>query len=279
MRGKKVTLVLLIIFFVGLSILLYPMVSQYLNSKVQSKAIDDYEKKFSNISSDDYKKMFEEAKKYNKELLKLDYPLAQYNILTGYNDILNLNDNGMIGYVSIEKIKVELPIYHGTSSAVLNVAAGHMEGSSLPVGGESTHSIISAHRGLPSSRLFTDLDKMELGDTFTITVLNQTLTYQVDKIEVIEPKEVKSLEIIEGEDYVTLLTCTPYGINTHRLLVRGKRIENVNKKKLYVTYEAYKVDRFIVTIAIALPIFSFVKRAHVLVPSPFICMETTGRPC
>ena len=254
MRGKKVTLVLLIIFFVGLSILLYPMVSQYLNSKVQSKAIDDYEKKFSNISSDDYKKMFEEAKKYNKELLKLDYPLAQYNILTGYNDILNLNDNGMIGYVSIEKIKVELPIYLGTSSAVLNVAAGHMEGSSLPVGGESTHSIISAHRGLPSSRLFTDLDKMELGDTFTITVLNQTLTYQVDKIEVIEPKEVKSLEIIEGEDYVTLLTCTPYGINTHRLLVRGKRIENVNKKKLYVTYEAYKVDRFIVTIAIALPI-------------------------
>ncbi len=254
MRGKKVTLVLLIIFFVGLSILLYPMVSQYLNSKVQSKAIDDYEKKFSNISSDDYKKMFEEAKKYNEELLKLDYPLAQYNILTGYNDILNLNDNGMIGYVSIEKIKVELPIYHGTSSAVLNVAAGHMEGSSLPVGGESTHSIISAHRGLPSSRLFTDLDKMELGDTFTITVLNHTLTYQVDKIEVIEPKEVKSLEIIEGEDYVTLLTCTPYGINTHRLLVRGKRIENVNKKKLYVTYEAYKVDRFIVTIAIALPI-------------------------
>lgn len=254
MRGKKVTLVLLIIFFVGLSILLYPMVSQYLNSKVQSKAIDDYEKKFSNISSDDYKKMFEEAKKYNEELLKLDYPLAQYNKLTGYNDILNLNDNGMIGYVSIEKIKVELPIYHGTSSAVLNVAAGHMEGSSLPVGGESTHSIISAHRGLPSSRLFTDLDKMELGDTFTITVLNQTLTYQVDKIEVIEPKEVKSLEIIEGEDYVTLLTCTPYGINTHRLLVRGKRIENVNKKKLYVTYEAYKVDRFIVTIAIALPI-------------------------
>lgn len=254
MRGKKVTLVLLIIFFVGLSILLYPMVSQCLNSKVQSKAIDDYEKKFSNISSDDYKKMFEEAKKYNEELLKLDYPLAQYNILTGYNDILNLNDNGMIGYVSIEKIKVELPIYHGTSSAVLNVAAGHMEGSSLPVGGESTHSIISAHRGLPSSRLFTDLDKMELGDTFTITVLNQTLTYQVDKIEVIEPKEVKSLEIIEGEDYVTLLTCTPYGINTHRLLVRGKRIENVNKKKLYVTYEAYKVDRFIVTIAIALPI-------------------------
>ena len=254
MRGKKVTLVLLIIFFVGLSILLYPMVSQYLNSKVQSKAIDDYEKKFSNISSDDYKKMFEEAKKYNEELLKLDYPLAQYNILTGYNDILNLNDNGMIGYVSIEKIKVELPIYHGTSSAVLNVAAGHMEGSSLPVGGESTHSIISAHRGLPSSRLFTDLDKMELGDTFTITVLNQTLTYQVDKIEVIEPKEVKSLEIIEGEDYVTLLTCTPSGINTHRLLVRGKRIENVNKKKLYVTYEAYKVDRFIVTIAIALPI-------------------------
>lgn len=254
MRGKKVTLVLLIIFFVGLSILLYPMVSQYLNSKVQSKAIDDYEKKFSNISSDDYKKMFEEAKKYNEELLKLDYPLAQYNKLTGYNDILNLNDNGMIGYVSIEKIKVELPIYHGTSSAVLNVAAGHMEGSSLPVGGESTHSIISAHRGLPSSRLFTDLDKMELGDTFTITVLNQTLTYQVDKIEVIEPKDVKSLEIIEGEDYVTLLTCTPYGINTHRLLVRGKRIENVNKKKLYVTYEAYKVDRFIVTIAIALPI-------------------------
>ncbi len=254
MRGKKVTLVLLIIFFVGLSILLYPMVSQYLNSKVQSKAIDDYEKKFSNISSDDYKKMFEEAKKYNEELLKLDYPLAQYNKLTEYNDILNLNDNGMIGYVSIEKIKVELPIYHGTSSAVLNVAAGHMEGSSLPVGGESTHSIISAHRGLPSSRLFTDLDKIELGDTFTITVLNQTLTYQVDKIEVIEPKEVKSLEIIEGEDYVTLLTCTPYGINTHRLLVRGKRIENVNKKKLYVTYEAYKVDRFIVTIAIALPI-------------------------
>ena len=160
----------------------------------------------------------------------------------------------MMGYISIDKIRVELPIYHGTSASVLNIAVGHLEGSSLPVGGDTTHAVLSAHRGLPSAKLFTNLNKLEVGDIFVITVLDRKLTYQVDNIKIVEPSDVSDLDIIEGEDYVTLVTCTPYGINTHRLLVRGTRIESVENKAYLVTSEAYQIDKLVVTLVISLPI-------------------------
>lgn len=251
---KKVTLILLIIFFTGLSVLLYPSISQFYNAKKESKAISNYESFISKIDSNVSKKMIEEANKYNEELYKLEFPLLEYYRINNYNKVLNINDSGMIGYVSIDKLRLEIPIYHGTSSEVLNSAAGHIEGSSFPVGGANTHSIISAHRGLPSSKLFTDLDKLEVGDIFTISCLDQVYTYQIDQIKIVDPDDLRDINIIEDGDYVTLLTCTPYGINTHRLLVRGKRIENIEAKRLFVTAEAYQVDKLIVTSFIALPI-------------------------
>jgi sortase A len=171
----------------------------------------------------------------------------------------------MIGYIKIERIGVELPIYHGTSDEVLNKGVGHLMGSSLPVGGENTHCVMSAHRGLPSSKLFTDLDRLEKGDTFQIVVLNQVLTYQVDQIKVVTPTEIEDLQIIEGGDYCTLFTCTPYGINTHRLLVRGIRIETIKEKPvLYVSNEAFRIEPLLVTPAVAAPML-FVLLIHLLV--------------
>ena len=252
MKKKKVTLILLLIFFLGIFILLYPMISQYWNSRVSSYAVTNYEEAIHKISTEEYNEMRNAANLYNMELRKLNYPLAQYKRLKNYNDLLNVNNNGMMGYISIPKIKVEIPIYHGTSASVLNTAVGHLEGSSLPVGGIGTHSALSAHRGLPSSKLFTDLNKLEIGDEFTITILDQVLTYQVDQIEVVKPSEIKNLTIDADADYVTLLTCTPYGINTHRLLVIGKRIEASTEKQLFINNEAYLIDKLVVTFIISL---------------------------
>ena len=254
MKRKIIKIIVPVIFLVGVSILLYPMISQYWNSRVQSQAITDYDKVLSNIDIEDYNSMLEEARIYNQELYNLDFPLVQYKEIKNYSNIINVNNNSMMGYISIDKIKVEFPIYHTTSEAVLNVAVGHFEGTSLPIGGPSTHSVLSAHRGLPSAKLFTNLNKLEIGDTFEITVLNEKITYQVDKITVVEPSDVSELEIEEDKDYVTLMTCTPYGINTHRLLVRGARIENIDKKEIIITSEAYQIDKLIVTLVIALPI-------------------------
>lgn len=254
MKRKKLKLILLLTFFLGIGVLLYPSLSQYYNQRVQSRAITDYDKMLDKIEKKDYTSYFEDAKKYNEQLANLEFPLVQHKKISGYSNLLNINKNGMMGYIAINKIKVELPIYHGTSSAVLNVAVGHFKGSSLPIGGESTHSILSAHRGLPSAKLFTNLNKLEIGDTFTITILDRKLTYQVDNIEVVEPNDITNLKIEEGHDYVTLVTCTPYGINSHRLLVRGARIETIEKKELIVTNDAYQIDKLTVTLVIALPI-------------------------
>ena len=180
--------------------------------------------------------------------------LIIYEKLSGYDELINVNNTGMMGYISINKIKVEIPIYHTTDKDVLNVAVGHLEGSSLPVGGKGSHSVLSAHRGLPSAKLFTDLNKIEVGDVFEITVLDKKLTYQVDQIRVVEPNDVTELRINENEDYVTLMTCTPYGINSHRLLVRGTRIENISDKKIYVTTEAFRISNLIVAPIVASPI-------------------------
>ena len=254
MKKHKTVIFMIIGFLVGICILLYPAISDYWNSKTQSRAIENYESVIEELDEDFYKTIFEKAYAYNKALYETNYPLTDYKKVPGYNDTLSVMDNDMIGYLKIDRISVDLPIYHGTSDEVLNKGVGHLEGSSLPVGGENTHCIMSAHRGLPSSKLFTDLDRMELGDTFQIFVLDQVLTYQVDFIEVIEPNDISNMQIIEGKDYCTLFTCTPYGINTHRLLVRGVRVETVKEKPaIYVSNEAFRIEPLLVTPIVAAP--------------------------
>ena len=265
MRRHKTVIFLTLGFLVGICILLYPAFSDYWNSKTQSRAITNYESVLENLKPEDYTAIFDKAHAYNKALYETDYPLRDYKQVSGYYDTLRVTDNNMIGYVKIDRIGVELPIYHGTSDKVLSKGVGHLEGSSLPVGGENTHSVMSAHRGLPSSKLFTDLDRIEKGDTFQIIVLDQVLTYQVDFIKVIEPNDLSDLQIIEGGDYCTLFTCTPYGINTHRLLVRGVRVETIKEKPIiYVSNEAFRIEPLLVTPAVAAPML-FVLLIHLLV--------------
>lgn len=241
-----------LIFLAGLCVLLYPTVSDWWNSRVQSRAIANYDETVSNMNEEEYEKMLAAAAEYNTALAGLMYPYYQYDTIAGYDDTLSVTSDGMMGYITIDCIDVKLPIYHGTSEAVMNVGVGHLQGSSLPVGGAGTHSVLSAHRGLPSAKLFSNLDKMEVGDTFTLTILNQTLTYQVDQILVVEPEDISALRLISGEDYCTLLTCTPYGINTHRLLVRGVRVEN--PEEIEITGEAYQIDRKILIPIAAAPV-------------------------
>ena len=254
MRKHKTVIFLTIGFLIGVCILLYPAFSDFWNSRTQSRAITDYESVLENLTPEDYSALWEEAHAYNKALYETKFPLSDYKQVSGYNEILDVAKNGMIGYLQIDRIGVELPIYHGTSEDTLNKGVGHLEGSSLPVGGENTHSVMSAHRGLPSSKLFTDLDRLEKGDTFRIVILDQILTYQVDMIKTIEPNETSDLQIIKGGDYCTLFTCTPYGINTHRLLVRGIRIETIKEKPvIYVSNEAFRMEPLMVTPAVAAP--------------------------
>lgn len=254
-KKKSFTGVLLVvIFFIGLLVMLYPTIADYVNSKVQSRAIMDYEEALKNLTVEDYQKFFDAADAYNAKIKDVAFPLMYYDKVEGYNDILNVNGIGMMGYIDIDKIKVELPIYHGTDDQTLNNAVGHVQGSSLPAGGPSTHCVLSAHRGLPSAKLFTHLDKLEEGDTFTLTILDRVLTYQVDQILIVEPDEVDELYVVEGRDYCTLVTCTPYGINTHRLLVRGERIETARPKPvIYVKNEGYIIDPIIIAPAVAVP--------------------------
>lgn len=236
------TIILILIFLVGLSVMLYPTVSNYINQKNQSKAIATYDEKVSDMKPEDYTKYFDAAEKYNEELAA--HPSAFYNPdeIKGYEKILDITGTGIMGYITIKKLGVELPIYHGTDEGILQIAAGHLKGTSFPIGGESTHSVISAHRGLPSAKLFTDLDKMERGDTFTITILNREITYEVDNISIVLPNETDSLQIEDKKDYCTLMTCTPYGINTHRLLVRGHCIGTGEPQHIHVTAEAFQID-------------------------------------
>ncbi len=252
--SKTATVIMLVLFCLSMCVLLYPSVSQYWNSKVQSKAVSDYNSYISLMNESDYKHYKIDAEDYNKRLSELEHPMLECKSITGYEKVLNIDGSGVMGYITIDKIGVELPIYHGISESVLAVAAGHIEGTSLPIGGKGTHCVLSAHRGLPNAKLFTDLDKLEKGDTFTLNLLGDTLTYQIDQIKTVTPSEVSDIQIIDGEDFCTLVTCTPYGINTHRLLVRGERIQTAQYKKLYITAEAYIVDKLIVTPIVALPI-------------------------
>ena len=257
-NGLTSTILLVAIFLIGLCVLLYPTVSDFWNEKRQSQAIMNYDDLLVDLTPEDFSEHFRKAEEYNRKLKLISFPFLGYSELDDeYYSTLDVNGDGMMGYITIEKIKVQLPIYHGTSDKVLNSAVGHLEGSSLPIGGESTHSVLSAHRGLPSAKLFTNLDKMVVGDIFTITVLDRTITYQVDQVLIVLPDEINELNVVNGEDYCTLVTCTPYGINTHRMLVRGTRIENIEKpKKVNILTEAYQVDPLIVTPAVAIPILA-----------------------
>lgn len=250
------TMMLVLIFFVGLSLMLYPSVSDYWNSFHQSRAIASYAEEVAKLDEVDYEKLWQDAQEYNKTLFnRADRWNMSDEEWETYDQLLNVSGNGIIGYIEIPQIKVSLPIYHGVDEAVLQIAVGHIEGSSLPVGGEGTHCVISGHRGLPSAKLFSDLDKLTEGDTFLIRVLDETLTYEVDQIRIVEPADLSSLEIEEGKDLCTLVTCTPYGINTHRLLVRGHRIENTEEAgTVYVTSDAVQIEPLLVAPVVATPI-------------------------
>ena len=250
-----ITILLVLIFLLGLSLLLYPAVSDYWNSKHQTRAIAVYSEEVSGLDEDQYQALWEAAAAYNASLLERDnaYLLTEEQ-KAAYEQLLNVSGLGIMGYIEIPSIDCSLPIYHGTEESVLQIAIGHLEWTSLPVGGESTHCVLSGHRGLPSAKLFTNLDKLQEGDVFLLRVLDEVLTYEVDQILIVEPQETGALRIVEGEDLCTLVTCTPYGINTHRLLVRGHRIENAPEARLVrVTADAVQIEPLLVAPIVALP--------------------------
>ena len=254
MKKNLSTIILILIFLVGLSVMLYPSVSDAVNRKHQSRAVAGYAEEVEQLSDADYQAYFDAADAYNRQLNTTPNAFYKPDLVSGYAQTLDISGTGIMGYITIPKINVELPIYHGTDEGVLQVAAGHLEGSSLPVGGAGTHAVISAHRGLPSAKLFTNLDELEVGDRFTITVLNRVLTYEVDQISIVLPTEIDQLLPTEGMDYVTLMTCTPYGINTHRLLVRGKRVETTESQKhIRVAADAFRIEPTIVAPILAIP--------------------------
>lgn len=260
-KGKKKksilpSLLLVLILLAGLSLLLYPALSDYWNSLHQSQAIASYVETVEAMDEADYEAMWAAARAYNDALPRDNsrfHPSEEEQ--AEYDALLDVSGTGIMGYVEIPQIGVSLPIYHGTDEAVLQVAIGHIEGSSLPVGGAGTHCVISGHRGLPSAKLFTDLDQIQEGDTFLLHILDETLTYQVDQIHIVEPDDVTYLAIEEGQDLCTLVTCTPYGVNSHRLLVRGRRIETEETAAaIRVTADAILVDPMLVAPAVAAPI-------------------------
>lgn len=259
MKSRLLNLLIIVLLAAGAGLLLYPTVSNYLNNRRSASVITEYNRLYENTEEEHRQDMIRSAEDYNRRLFEANAPLYKPSQVTGYDDTLDLTGTGIMGYLDIDRIGVEIPIYHGVDEGVLQVGAGHLEGSSLPVGGENTHCVLSGHRGLPSAKLFTDLDALEPGDRFTITVLDRVLTYEVDQIKVVLPDDASELAIKEGKDYCTLVTCTPYGINTHRLLVRGVRVEaDTDRKPVFITNEAFKIDRTITATVIAVPMFIIV---------------------
>ena len=250
------TIVLVLILLVGLSLLLYPSVSDYWNSFHSSRAISAYAEDVANLDEAQYEEMWSAARAYNRALAERSTNFALSDAQKEeYEKLLDISGVGIMGYLEIPELNMSLPIYHGTEESVLQIAAGHLEWSSLPVGGERSHCVSSGHRGLPSAKLFTDLDKLQEGDVFVLRVLDEVLTYEVDQIRVVEPSQVSDLEIVEGSDLCTLVTCTPYGINTHRLLVRGHRIENIQESQtIRVTSDAMQIEPLIVAPIVATPV-------------------------
>lgn len=261
LKKHFVTIILYLVLLIGLCLLLYPTVANWWNLRHQSRAIASYVEAVGDMGGDTINVMLEEAQEYNSRL-----SVKELNLLltddenAEYESMLDVSGTGIMGYLQIPKINSSQPIYHSSDEAVLQIAVGHIPGTSLPVGGESTHCVLSGHRGLPSARLFTDLDQLMEGDIFMITVLNQTITYRIDQIRIVEPEEVSELQIIPGEDHCTLVTCTPYGINTHRLLVRGVRIENI-AERIAVIAEAVRISPYIVVPMVGIPVMFIVLAA------------------
>ena len=255
MKKHLSTILLVLALLAGVSLLLYPSVSDYWNSMHATQAVTDYAQQVENMDHTKYDQMLQAAADYNRSLLERssDYALTDAQ-KQQYEELLSLDGSEMIGYIEIPEIKVQLPIYHGTSDGVLQIAVGHLDWTSLPVGGESTHCVLSGHRGLPSATLFTNLDRLDNGDTFIIRVLDEVLTYEVDQILIVEPDDVSALTIEDGKDLCTLVTCTPYGINSHRLLVRGHRVENADDAAaIRVTSDAIRIESVIVAPFVAMP--------------------------
>lgn len=257
MKKNLINILIIVFLLAGASLLLYPAVSQHISARQSARRVADYYVAYKDLGDDKKEDLLAQADSYNARLAGIP---QNFNGQTqaDYDSILDITGTGIMGYITINKIGVELPIYHGVDAGVLQIGIGHLKETSLPVGGESTHSVLSGHRGLPGARLFTDLDKMEIGDEFSITVLDRVLYYRVDQIKVVLPTEVNDLLIEEGEDYCTLVTCTPYGINTHRLLVRGVRTrvdDGYKQPAVYVPNEALKIDPTIVATVIAVPMF------------------------
>jgi len=255
MKKHLPTILAILVFLVGLSVLLYPTISNLVNERNSSKIIENYDDKVKSISAKDYSAVLKAAYKYNEKLAD-SISLPKIGGLDGYQKLLNISGNGIMGYIAFANINIKLPIYHGTDEALLETGVGHMSQSSLPVGGPSTHAVITGHRGLPSAKLFTDLDKVVVGDVFYIYILNEILAYRVDQIITVEPDNTEALRIFKGKDYVTCVTCTPYGINTHRLLIRGKRVpyESTIAEKYKVKGEASILDPYLVAPVLAAPV-------------------------
>ena len=266
-KSSFVTAILIAALLAGALLLLYPTVSDYWNSLHQSRAIASYAEQVADLDDNTYDQIWADARAYNETL---DNSTSRF-VMTEeqkkiYEALLNIADNGVMGYIEIPKIKCNLPIYHGTDEAVLQIAIGHVQGSSLPAGGESTHCVLSGHRGLPSAKLFSDLDQLTEGDVFLLRVLDETLTYEVDQIRTVLPDELDDLAIEEGKEYCTLVTCTPYGINSHRLLVRGHRVENqASASTIRVTADAMQIEPLLIAPLVAVPML-LVLLVMVLIP-------------
>lgn len=255
-KGQFSTILLFIVFLAGLSLLLYPTLSDYINSMHQTVAIAAYSEQVAAIDKEDYAAYWQAAMDFNRGIQdrRNQFVLSDEES-TRYYDLLNLSGTGIMGYIEIPAIEIALPVYHGTSDDVLQVAVGHLDWTSLPVGGKSTHCVLSGHRGLPSAKLFTHLDQLVVGDVFVLRVLDEVMTYEVDQVLIVKPDETDALKIENGKDYCTLVTCTPYGINTHRLLVRGHRIENAEESlTVHITSEAIQIEPMLVSSVVGIPL-------------------------
>ncbi len=253
MKNKLFTTLIFIVMLSGLTLLLYPTLSDFINNVSRAKDINTYAESVSEIDSEEYQKMWDAAVDYNTRLARMP---AHWKLtddeMKEYESLLDVAGRGIMSTIEIPKLGVSLPVYHGTGVDVLQIAIGHLEGTSLPVGGKSTHCVVSGHRGLPSAKLFTSLDKLVVGDTFTLRTL--TLSYEVDEISVVLPEETEKLQIVPGEDLCTLMTCTPYGVNTHRLLVRGHRVENEQAAEIRVSADALQIDPLLVAPFLGIPV-------------------------
>ena len=267
-KENRVTLIIAAVGLFGLGLILYPSVADWWNSFHQSRAVAAYAQKVANMDASEYEKILADAEAYNNNLASkgIKWTMNEDEI-AAYEKELDITGTGIMGYITIPKINVELPVYHGIDDAVLQIAIGHMPETSLPVGGESTHCAVSGHRGLPSAKLFTDIDKLVEGDTWTVSVLNRTLTYEVDQIRVVEPSDLSNLKLEQGKDYFTLITCTPYGINTHRLLVRGHRVDNA-QGEANVIADALQIEPVYIAPFVALP-FIFILLIVMLVSTEY----------